>query len=69
MMKDNIMWKSTVAAAKYLNILYEYFGDWLLVVAAYNSGPGPVLKCDKKIRKQEFLEASIFLTKRNQVRM
>jgi membrane-bound lytic murein transglycosylase D len=32
--------KSTVAAAKYLRDLYAQFGDWLLVIASYNSGPG-----------------------------
>jgi membrane-bound lytic murein transglycosylase D len=35
-------YKSTVAAAKYLRDLYSQFGDWLLVIAAYNSGPGKV---------------------------
>jgi len=35
-------YKSTVAAAKYLRDLYTEFGDWLLVIAAYNSGPGKV---------------------------
>jgi len=34
--------KSSVAAAKYLKQLYAEFGDWLLVVAAYNSGPAKV---------------------------
>jgi peptidoglycan lytic transglycosylase D len=34
--------KSSVAAAKYLKQLYDEFGDWLLVVAAYNSGPAKV---------------------------
>jgi len=35
-------YKSSVAAAKYLKQLYAEFGDWLLVVAAYNSGPAKV---------------------------
>lgn len=35
-------YKSTKAAARYLKDLYAEFGDWLLVLAAYNGGPGPV---------------------------
>lgn len=38
------LYKSTVAAAKYLRDLYRLFDDWLLTVAAYNCGPGPVYK-------------------------
>lgn len=37
-------YKSTVAAAKYLRDLHKIFDDWLLAIAAYNCGPGPVLK-------------------------
>ncbi len=36
-------YKSTIAAAKYLRDLYMQFDDWLLVLAAYNGGPKPVL--------------------------
>jgi len=32
--------KSTQAACKYFLHLYEMFGDWNLVLAAYNGGPG-----------------------------
>ena len=32
--------KSTEAACMYLKNLYEIFGDWHLVLAAYNGGPG-----------------------------
>jgi len=33
-------YKSTVAAAQYLNELYGYFHDWHIVMASYNCGPG-----------------------------
>ena len=36
--------KATEAAADYLNKLYSLYGDWQLVLAAYNSGPGNVNK-------------------------
>jgi membrane-bound lytic murein transglycosylase D len=41
-------YKSTHAAASLLTDLYARYGDWLLVIAAYNGGPGNV---DKAIRK------------------
>jgi membrane-bound lytic murein transglycosylase D len=47
-------YKSTVAAAKYLKDLYAQFGDWLLVIAAYNSGPGPVYSAIKKAGSRNF---------------
>jgi membrane-bound lytic murein transglycosylase D len=36
--------KSTHAAAKYLRDLYKIYNDWILVIAAYNCGPGNVNK-------------------------
>jgi membrane-bound lytic murein transglycosylase D len=36
--------KSTIAAAQYLKDLYSVFNDWLIVIAAYNCGPGNVNK-------------------------
>lgn len=41
-------YKSTHAAARLLTDLYAKYGDWLLVIAAYNGGPGNV---DKAIRR------------------
>ncbi len=34
--------KSTDAAARYLNQLYDTYDDWYLAIAAYNCGPGNV---------------------------
>lgn len=36
--------KSTEAACKFLKQLYRIFGDWEMVMAAYNCGPGNVRK-------------------------
>jgi membrane-bound lytic murein transglycosylase D len=53
--------KSTHAAAKYLKYLYNEFGDWLLVIAAYNSGPGYVLNAIKKSGSRNFWDLQYFL--------
>lgn len=37
-------YKSSEAAAKYLKDLYKIYGDWNLVIAAYNCGPGNLNK-------------------------
>lgn len=36
--------KASYAAARYLKDLYDIFGDWTLVIAAYNCGPGNINK-------------------------
>ena len=36
--------KASYAAAHYLSDLYKIFGDWNLVIAAYNCGPGNINK-------------------------
>jgi membrane-bound lytic murein transglycosylase D len=44
-------YKSTHAAARYLLSLYKSMKDWLLVIAAYNGGPGsnkPSTACSGK---------------------
>ncbi len=40
--------KSTVAACRYMQKLYSMYGDWNLVLAAYNSGPGNVNKAIRR---------------------
>lgn len=40
--------RSAVAAARYLKSLYKIFKDWNLALAAYNSGPGNVLKAIRR---------------------
>ena len=46
--------KSTKAAAKYLRDLHHEFGDWLLVLAAYNGGPLPVHRAIHKAHSRNF---------------
>lgn len=40
--------KATEAATQYLSSLYRTFGDWDMVLAAYNSGPGNVAKAIRR---------------------
>jgi len=40
--------KSTDAAARYLRDLYAIYGDWHVVIAAYNCGPGNVNKAVRR---------------------
>ena len=47
-------YKSTHAAARYLKYLYNEFGDWLLVLAAYNGGPGYVYNAIKRSKSRNF---------------
>lgn len=53
--------KSTKAAALYLRDLYGEFGDWLLVLAAYNCGPGPVHEAIRKSGSRNFWVLQYFL--------
>ncbi len=46
--------RSTVAAARYLSDLYKMFGDWYLVLAAYNAGEGKVAKAIRRSKKNDF---------------
>ena len=42
------------AACIYLKNLYEIFGDWHLVLAAYNGGPGYIQRKIEKTGKTDF---------------
>jgi membrane-bound lytic murein transglycosylase D len=46
--------KSTHAAARYLTELYSTYGDWLLVIAAYNGGPGNVDAAIRRSKSKDF---------------
>ncbi|WP_169749159.1 lytic transglycosylase domain-containing protein [Flavihumibacter petaseus] len=52
---------STKAAALYLRDLYGEFDNWLLALAAYNCGPGPVYKAIKKSGSRDFFELQQYL--------
>ncbi|HAH54763.1 MAG TPA: lytic transglycosylase [Flavobacterium sp.] len=45
--------KSSEAAAQYMSKMYEIFGDWDLVLASYNSGPGNVAKAIRRSGGQQ----------------
>lgn len=53
--------KSTNAAAKYLLSLYKNFNDWLLVIAAYNGGPGRVYTAINKSGSRNFWKLQYYL--------
>lgn len=53
--------KSTHAASRYLTSLYSIYGDWLLVIAAYNGGPGNVDAAIRKSGSHDFWKLQQFL--------
>ncbi|MEZ7506147.1 LysM peptidoglycan-binding domain-containing protein [Flavobacterium sp. Arc2] len=59
--------KSTAAAAKYMSNMYSIFGDWELVLASYNSGPGNVSKAIRRSGgKQSYWDIRKHLPKETQ---
>ncbi len=62
--------KSTHAAARYLLTLYKQMHDWLLVIAAYNGGPGRVYEAMNKSGSKDFwaLQYYLPLESRNHVK-
>ena len=54
-------YKSTHAAARYLLALYRQMHDWLLVMAAYNGGPGRVYSAMKKSGSNDFWRLQYYL--------
>lgn len=53
--------KSTHAAARYLLTLYRQMHDWLLVIAAYNGGPGKVYEAMRKSGSKDFWALQYYL--------
>lgn len=53
--------KSTNAACKILKDLYNTYGDWLLVVAAYNTGAGNVNRAIAKAHSKDFWKIQYYL--------
>jgi len=55
------LFKSTAAASKYLNYLYDIYEDWLLVIAAYNCGPGKVNEVIERRGSADFWDIQNYL--------
>ena len=53
--------KSTHAAARYLLYLYKDLKDWLLVIAAYNGGPGRVYSAIRQSGSRNFWALQYYL--------
>ena len=51
--------KATVAACRYLRRLYDLFGSWTLVAAAYNVGPGYVKNQLKKQVSRDYYQLAL----------
>jgi membrane-bound lytic murein transglycosylase D len=57
--------RASDAAAQYMTNMYKMFGDWDLVLASYNSGPGNVTKAIRRSGgQQNYWNIKIFREKR-----
>ena len=64
---DRTDWyKSTTAATKYLELLYNQLDDWLLVIAAYNSGPAVVQRAIDRSGSRNFWDIKQYLPRETQ---
>jgi membrane-bound lytic murein transglycosylase D len=59
--------RSTHAAAKFISILYNDLQDWLLVIAAYNGGPGRVWSAIKKSGSKNFWKLQHYLPEESKI--
>lgn len=60
-------YKSTIAACEYFQYLYGLFGDWQMVLAAYNCGPGNINKAIRRSGgKTTYWEIRPYLPKETQ---
>lgn len=59
-------YRSTRAATKMLESLYNQFGDWSLVLAAYNSGAGKVSMAVRLAGSSDYWKVQEFLPKETQ---
>lgn len=58
--------KATEAAVRMLAALYQQFGDWGLVLAAYNCGPGRVQQAMRNARCEDFWDVQPYLPRESQ---
>lgn len=59
-------YKSTQAAMHYLNRLYTIYGDWTLVLAAYNCGDGVVNSALRKSNSRSYWDIQKYLPRQTQ---
>lgn len=59
-------YQATEAAVRMLATLYHQFGDWGLVLAAYNAGPGRVQQAVRQARCNDYWEVMRFLPRESQ---